>query len=261
MAEDGLFRCPTGTLNIHLLGQFHLLVDGQPVNNLAAERPQTLLAYLLLHRHAPQSRQHLAFLLWSDSSESQARSNLRNLLHNLRQLLPEADQFLKIEPMTLGWRSEAPYILDVAQFEQAVDKACQAEDPAEAQLYLETAAALYQGDLLPANYDDWIIPWREELRQKFLETLEKLIGLTERAGDYRAAIHHAQHLLQQDPLNEAVYVRLMHLHALSGDRTGVRRIFQTCVTTLKQELDVEPAPATQTAYDGLLRLDVSWSVE
>lgn len=261
MAEDRAVHLPARTLIIQLLGQFNLLVDGQPVNSLNAERPQTLLAYLLLHRHAPQSRQHLAFLLWPDSSESQARSNLRNLLHTLRLVLPDADQFLQIEPMTLGWRSEAPFVLDVAQFEQAIDKAGQVEDDAQAQSWLDTAVALYQGDLLPANYDDWLVPLREELRQKFLVALEKLIVLRERSGNYRAAIHHAQSLLQQDPLNEVAYVRLMRLHALSGDRAGVRRIYQTCVIALKRELGVEPAPATQTAYEELLRLDVSWPGE
>ena len=41
------------------------------------QRGTSLLAYLLFHRDTPQPRQHLAFLLWPDSSESQARTNLR----------------------------------------------------------------------------------------------------------------------------------------------------------------------------------------
>lgn len=261
MIEDEPVRFLAKTLYIHLLGQFNLLVDGQPITSLAAERPQTLLAYLLLHRHAPLSRQYLAFLLWPDSGESQARSNLRNLLHALRQALPDADQFLQIEPMTLGWRAEAPFVLDVAQFEQAVDQAGQIEDSVQAQSCLETAVALYKGDLLPANYDDWLIPWREEIRQKFLQSLEKLIDMTERSGDYRAAIHHARRLLQQDPLNEVTYVRLMRLHALSGDRAGVRRTYQACATTLERELGVEPGPALQDVYAEFLRMDVSWLAE
>ena len=48
---------------------------------LGSARAESLLAYLLLHREAPQPRQRLAFLLWPDSSEPQARTNLRHLLH------------------------------------------------------------------------------------------------------------------------------------------------------------------------------------
>jgi DNA-binding SARP family transcriptional activator len=59
-------------LEIHLLGKFNLIYEGQTISALKADRPQALLAYLLLHRQAPQPRRHLAFLLWPDSTKSQA---------------------------------------------------------------------------------------------------------------------------------------------------------------------------------------------
>ena len=67
-------------------------------------------------RDAPQSRRHLAFIFWPDSNEGQARTNLRRELHNLRQALPNPDQFLNVEMKTLQWRADAPYTLDVAEF-------------------------------------------------------------------------------------------------------------------------------------------------
>ncbi len=48
-------------------------------------RMQSLLAYLLLHRHTQQNRQHVAFLFWPDLSEAQSRNNLRQVLHSARQ--------------------------------------------------------------------------------------------------------------------------------------------------------------------------------
>jgi DNA-binding SARP family transcriptional activator len=62
-------------LNIRLLGEFSLEYDGTPVTGVRTQRLQSLLAYLLLHRDAPQSRAHLAFQFWPDSTEAQARSN------------------------------------------------------------------------------------------------------------------------------------------------------------------------------------------
>ena len=59
--------------------------------------------------------------------------------------------------------------------------------------YYETAVSLYRGDLLPGNYDDWIIPYRETLRQRFLGALEKLIRLLEQAGDYRVITSYSIH--------------------------------------------------------------------
>jgi DNA-binding SARP family transcriptional activator len=95
------------TLHIHLLGDFRLLYADAPVTQLTAPRAQALLAYLVLHRDAPQSRQQLAFLLWPETTDAQARTNLRQLLHTLKQGLPQADRFVRTEGHTLQWRADA----------------------------------------------------------------------------------------------------------------------------------------------------------
>ncbi len=115
------------TLHIHLLGDFRLLYGEAPVRTINAPRLHALLAYLLLHRDAPQPRHHLAFVLWSDTTEAQARTNLRQLLHDLKQALPAADLFVHTDAKTLQWRPDASFRLDVAEFEQALTGADVAE--------------------------------------------------------------------------------------------------------------------------------------
>ena len=247
-------------LQITLFGEFGLVHAGQPAPTFSGERPIALLAYLLLHRQTAVSRQHLAFTLWPDSSDSQARANLRNLFYTLRQTLPDADNYLAADAMTLQWRSDADFTLDVADFEAALASAKTAVTDQEKLSCLETAVSLYQGDLLPGNYDDWIIPRREDLRHAYLDALHQLMRLFENVGDFRAAARYGQRLLQSDPLDEAAYVQLMRLHALSGDRAGVRRLYETCVATLRRELDVEPSPTTQAAYEQLLRQETPVAV-
>src|SRR5207248_5641760 len=128
------------TLHIHLLGDFLLVSGDTPVTTVNVARLQSLLAYLVLHRTAPQARSHLAFLLWPDSDEAQAHSNLRKLLHQLRQALqalPHADHFLQADRHSLQWLPSLPspqegsprasWTLDVLDFEQAMTRAEQAE--------------------------------------------------------------------------------------------------------------------------------------
>jgi predicted ATPase/DNA-binding SARP family transcriptional activator len=249
------------TLHIHLLGDFRLASAGAPIGQVNSSRLQALLAYLLLHHDAPQPRQRLAFLLWPDSSEAQARTNLRQLLHALKQALPQTDQFVQVDTQTLQWRSDAPYRLDVAEFEEALTWADSTEreqqlDPHAVRAALEQAIPHYGGDLLPSCYDDWIIPERERLRQAFTGALEHLVMLLERDGEPRAAIAHAQRLLHHDPLREETYRSLMRLHAECGDRAGVARVYHTCETVLERELGIEPSPATHEAFELSLRVDV-----
>src|SRR5262245_29408239 len=108
-------------LHIRLLGDFLLVSGDTPITSINSPRLQSLLAYLLLHRHAPQDRSHLAFLLLPDSTEAQAHSSLRQLLFQLRRALPLADQFLHADKHTLWWQpaqTKATWTLDVLEFEQ-----------------------------------------------------------------------------------------------------------------------------------------------
>jgi DNA-binding SARP family transcriptional activator/predicted ATPase len=243
-------------LHVQLFGDFRLYYDGKLVTNILQARLQSLLAYLLIHRASPQSRQKLAFLFWPDTAESQARTNLRQLLHHLKRVLPAANQFLQTETNTLQWQTQVTYSFDVAEFEQDLAQAAANEgNPEVEKQALESAVKWYGGDLLPGCYDDWILPERERLHQSFLEALERLIFLTEAQRDYRTAIGFAERLLRRDPLHESTYRRLMRLHALNGDRASALQVYHTCVTILARELGVEPHVTTQEAYMHLLNME------
>ena len=145
------------TLDIKLLGGFCLSCADKPVVGVTTERPQALLAYLVLHRDIPQTRQRLAFQFWADSTEAQGRTNLRRELHDLRQGLPDADRYLLADAKTLQWNPHAPFLLDVAEFERAFAAAEAAERAADVNGAItawEQAIALYGGDLLPSCEDD-----------------------------------------------------------------------------------------------------------
>jgi predicted ATPase/DNA-binding SARP family transcriptional activator len=241
-------------LHVQLLGDFRLVHNGFPITSVRSQRQQSLLAYLAMHGGAPQSRQQLAFLFWPDSSETQARTNLRNLLHQLRRDLPEAERLLCISTRNVEWRSETGSTLDVAAFECALRRAEEAgDDERRIQAALKEAVDCYTGDLLPALYDDWILSVRERLRGLFLQALDRLIVLLESQRDYARAIAYAVQLLQHDPLHEATYRRLMRLHALNHDRTAALRVYATCAQLLQRELDVAPEPATVELYQQLLQ--------
>jgi DNA-binding SARP family transcriptional activator len=244
------------TLQIQLLGRFSLTYAGKPIAGFSSERLQSLLAYLVLHRHAPQLRQHLAFLLWPDSSDTQSRGNLRKELHTLRQLLPNADTYIQTDAKAMQWNPAAPFTLDVAEFQSAIQTATTAEmvqDGSRVRLALEQALSCYSGDLLPHLYGEWIETEREQLRQERLQVLDKLVQVLENQQDYRTALHHAQQLLKLEPLREASYQRLMRLYDLSGDRASALQVYHQCMTILREELGVDPSSVTQELYGCLLQ--------
>lgn len=245
-------------LQIQLLGRFSLYYLQQSITNLPGAKAQTLLAYLLLHLKAPLPRQFLAYCFWPESSDVQARTNLRQTLYQLRQRLPEADSFIQANSKTLQWNPQTSFRLDTFEFEQFLNLAKLAEQQSNTTAqkgYLQQAMDIYCGDLLPECYEDWIIPRREQFHQKAISALESLITLLEVDQDYDAAIGYGQRLLSLDPLHEVTYQTLMKLHLARGDRASALRVYERCCSVLQQELGVEPSLATLDAYQYLLKQD------
>ena len=153
-----------------------------------------MLAYLLLRRGEEISRQQLAFLFWPDSTEKQARTNIRNLLHQLRRSLPASDRYLYVTRTYVLWIEDSPYWLDVAAFEAALKTV--SEHPYARQDAIRQADALYRGELLPHLYDDWVLTAREDYHQRFMGALESLVAELEVERETTTAITYAQRLLK-----------------------------------------------------------------
>jgi DNA-binding SARP family transcriptional activator/tetratricopeptide (TPR) repeat protein len=228
-------------LRARLLGTMDLRVGRRQLPPLDSARAESLLAYLLLHRDAPQPRQRVAFLLWPDSTERQAQTNLRKVLHTLRRALPDADRLIDIGPRTLQWRAEAPAWLDVEQFERAL-----------ADGRLEEAVETYAGELLEGRYDEWLADERERLAGLHLEALERLSRRHEQNGRWPEAIRCVERLVSHDPLREESHRLLMRLCHASGDRARAVRAYHACATTLERELGIEPSPETREVYESLV---------
>lgn len=246
-------------LSIRLFGSFQLTY-ASPVETTSGDttaleplrlnspRLHSLLAYLLLHE-GPQSRQQLAFALWPESAEGQARTNLRKLLLQLRRALPNADTFVELDGQTIQWRADAPYRCDAHELQKHFARV--AINPLDEAAY-QAIVDLYRGELLPGGYDEWIEPLRREFRERALQAMRALLGLQENRRAHEQAIDVAQQMLRLDPLDEETNRRLMRLRALNHDRAGALQHYQQFAALLYHELDVEPDRQTQALYKQIL---------
>ncbi|MBF8221228.1 ATP-binding protein [Halomonas sp. 328] len=231
-------------LDIRLLGEQRVLAAGTPVETLHSAKALGLLAYLALHAGAPQRRQHLAGLFWPDSSEAQARTNLRRELHQLRAALPDPERYLATDATSLCWREAAPCRLDLLAFQRAAEEAEAAEDPDALLAAARRALDAYGGELLPDLYDDWVLEARERLHRRCVALLDRLVtALAER--DPAAAIAQARRRVELEPLEESGYRTLMHLQARAGDRAMALDTGRRCAEILARTLGVEPSAATR----------------
>ncbi|MGB8467089.1 MAG: AAA family ATPase [Terrimicrobiaceae bacterium] len=242
-------------LQVRLLGSFQLHWCGRFLAGFKAARLQVLLAYVLLHRQAPIERSKLAFLLWPDSTEAQAQTNLRRELHNLREALPGADRFVDSAGRTLHWRADAPATVDLIDFETCLSAASAAEarrDAIAARTSLEQAMVAYGGDLLPARYEDFALSERERLRNKCLGALEQLAELCVTGRDYPGAIRWTEEILRLEPLRESTCRKLMQLHERGGNRGAALQVYRALAERLQRELQAAPDPASEALFRSIL---------
>jgi DNA-binding SARP family transcriptional activator/predicted ATPase len=245
------------TVRVRLLGEFSIAANDAPLS-LTSSRMQSLLTYLAVHRDAPRAREQLAFVFWPDSTETQARGNLRQLLHQLRRAWPAAATCLVADATSLAWAPDVVLHVDVAEFEHALTLAAEAEDrgdTAAARRELEHALAVYGADLAPGCYADWIQPERERIRHLRTRAFDRLVALLEDARAYGLAIQYTEDSLLVEPLDETKYVDLMRVHTLNGDRLGAMRVYHRCASMLERELGVGPSPETRAAFARLVRTD------
>lgn len=230
-------------LRIRLFGQPRFEYGNLPYAFRARPRVLPLLAYLLLHRYEPVTRATLAYALWTDETEENARANLRRHLNHLRCALPrEKVEWVVSDGTTVQWNPEAAYRLDVAEFETKSREGFQPEDAVE----------LYTGDLFQSLYDDWIFYERERLRNIFFHDLDRLIESSTTRGDFTMAAQYVQRLLEHDPLREDAVRRLMQLRAQEGDRAGAIQLYEHFRRRLRRELEVEPMDETLALYRAIL---------
>lgn len=220
--------------------------DGQPLD-FGAPTTRSLFAYLLLHRTQPVDRRRLAFQLWPRGSETAARRNLRQYIHRIRRVLEDVGldpDLLLADGSTLQINPKTSLWLDTEAFQQGTRPGATLEE-------LQTATALYTGDLLEDLYEDWCEEERQSLRQRYLQALERLTQTARTAGRLDDAILYTQKRLQSDPFDEDTHRDLMRLFALHGDRARAIQHYQTLRQLLEEELDAEPLPETQALLAAL----------
>jgi DNA-binding SARP family transcriptional activator len=176
-------------LSIHLLGIFQVTMNGKSVDGFRSEREKALLAYLLMERGRPVSREELKGFLWPEISDENASNNLRVSLHRLRHALPMASdqpEFLLVGRELVQVTPSAEVWIDVTAFLAHLEAAKNWGTPQhhahpERILHLSAAAKLYLGDFLtgfaldhsPA-FEQWVTRTRERLHHLNLQALNSL---------------------------------------------------------------------------------------
>ena len=250
-------------LQITCLGDFRVTLDETALTVFPTGKSRALLAYLFIEGRLHQ-RSELAQFLWPGYGEESARNSLRQTLHQLRQLLQDAEAdppWFLLTRQTVQINPAARVRNDVMTFTQWL-AACAAHahpDPvtcAACLARLRQAVDLYRGDFLTGltvddsdEFEEWRRITQEQLHIQMLDALTQLVDAAASAGDTEGALQAAQRQLALEPWLEAAHRQIMRLLAQRGQRAAALAQYQRCRQVLAEELSVGPDEETTALYE------------
>ena len=250
-------------LTINLFGFMHVQA-GQTTLTFPTDATRALLAYLVLHRDRPTSRETLATLFWPDVPTRKAMHSLRQTLVRLRQSLTEEGSDtpdpLLTDRHSIQWNLDYPVQIDVWQFETWRTRLDQISANANIhrhrRLYLlEQAVALYTGDFLAGldslslTFTEWLSVERERYTITYLRLLEELTAFYGRTGQYQTMGDMARRVLAVEPWHETAAMHRMTALAAQGKWEHAAKIYQQVSAVLQTELHLPPSTTMQYLYE------------
>lgn len=229
--------------SLETLGAFALRIDGRTAPNPSTQKARALLVYLIMHRGKDVARERLMELLWPDAEPERARESLRTALHSIRRSIKQTgcdpDVLLAASKSIVRWTPQTT--LDVDTFTELAQR--------EDQATVFEALALYRGDFLEGDYENWTVIERERLASRY----EALLARALKATDDPEI---ARRLVERNPYEEQPYIALIDAELAAGRRTVAQRLVMQCRAALA-ELGARPSEDFESRYADLARPTVS----
>jgi DNA-binding SARP family transcriptional activator len=244
-----------GTTRIQLCGRLKADVKGRHVTPaLRGRQGRVLLAYLVLNRGRPVSRDELISAIWPKSPPVNPSAALRTQLSHLRSALgPEALAGRE----TVELRLPENTWIDVEAAERAIrvaDSALKSSDWRDAWIHAHIALNITGRPFLAGSHALWVEDMRRELEELELRSREVIaragigLGGSELAGAERSA----RALIRAAPFRETGYLNLMQALATSGNTAEALRTYDELRKLLNEELGSAPSAEIQALHRKLL---------
>jgi DNA-binding SARP family transcriptional activator len=256
-------------LSISFLGSLEINLDNVPVSNFAYDKVWALLVYLIVESHQIHHRESLAALLWADFPSERARSNLRQTLATLRQMLGDRQTtkpFLSATRQTIQFNVDSLYQSDLAQFLAHLETVSWplADQLSLADIVqLEQALICYKGEFLATTilpveepFEEWVMFTRTKLQQQAIDICNSLVIHYEQQQQWSQALQYAHRSLELEPCNELMHQAIMRVSTSCGQRSAAVQQYQTCCQILEKQLAITPDPATTALYEQIQNVGV-----
>jgi DNA-binding SARP family transcriptional activator len=231
-------------LELQTLGDLRITVDGHPAA-LRSRKAQALLVYLAIEGE-PQPRASMATLLWTESDQQHADTNLRVALTALNKA---CQGYLTSNRRRIGIDWGKPVSVDLNELLRCAEQADN-----------DRALDLYKGPFLAGfhlpdseAFETWRTWQNERLLRVITRSFQRAINCALQGGIGRDPIALSQQLLKIDPLDEIAHRAIMITHWRNGNHAAALEQYRSCLNLLHSELAADPSDQTRSLYERIQR--------
>ena len=244
-------------LQIRLFGKPQVICDGTDITPELGNKGCALLCILFLRGGDYYAREKLAAYLWPDSAVSAAKYNLRYTLWKIKKSTDTGEggrSLIKLDREYCCIDRAYDYICDLQTIDE-IDPETRSADE------LKRACDAFGGELLEGYYfnhcedlNELILSQRIYYEKRKNRLLMKAAELYEQRDMLPEAVGILERVMEYEPYNEQLALRLMTLYERGGDRSRAIRFFNEFRNRLASNLEIYPGSGPRVA---LLDLGVS----
>lgn len=243
-------------IKIYTMNGFNIIKDGIPLRfNTKAPRKSIDVLKLMISlggRDVPESR--ILDTLWDDSDGDAAHVAFTTILKRLRHILGFDDAIvLRNGCLTINqrycWVDALVFMTLIAKAEATNSNSSSEESSIR---LFEGAIKLYNAryTISPAD-NHWSILFYENIKSKYIRAIIKLGAYLEKTGETKKAVECYRKGIENEPLSEELYNRLLACLLRSGLEGEALALYKSMTKVFKEVLGIEPSPNIMKIFKNL----------
>jgi DNA-binding SARP family transcriptional activator len=244
---------PRPQLEVYALGRGYALVNGQAITNWDGALPRNLFFYFM--DHPLVTRDEIFATFWPGLSVKEAT----NVFHVTKRKISERISMkvgtsgnYELTQYSGGFYMPSEKVVrhyDVADFQEALEKAMTASSDEQEEKWLAMAIELYKSPFLQTVHMDWANNRRESLRQLYAQALISMARLHKRQNQLPNALGFFVRALRETPEREDIHREVMNIYLRMDMVDDALMQYRALETILSDSLGIGPSRETRELYD------------
>ncbi len=254
--DDVMFtveKLPRPQLEVYSLGRGYAIVNGQSISNWDGALPRNLFFYFM--DHPLVTRDEIFETFWPDLNVKEAT----NVFHVTKRKISERISMkvggarnYELTQYSGGFYMPSDKVIrhyDVADFQEAIEKAMIASSDEQEEKMLSLAIELYKAPFLQTVHMDWANDRRDHLRQLYAQALISMGRLYKRRQELDKSLGFFARSIRETPEREDIHREIMTIYLNMDQVNDAVMQYQALETILRDTLGIGPSRETRELYD------------